>query len=198
MAMTNAQNYGNERTLSELLYYQMINRAVSSPGFISYMYDQGVPSSLLIRNQQNSQILPSVHVLIRPDRPVTTREQLMLISAFFGFSKSELGKLFGVARQSIYNWFNNSEVASEHSKKIKCLADIAFEVDPKPTQQIFHVYANEVIKGHYKSLFNYLLDDDIDKDTVIPLSRTIYEMSKERWKRIDAIPKAQSRNKDTL
>jgi hypothetical protein len=122
----------------------------------------------------------------------------MLISAFFGFSKSKLGIIFNVSRQSIYNWFNNAEVAGEHYDKIKRLADVAFEIDPKPSQQIFHIYANDAMEGYKKSLFDYLCDNDFDHDTIVKLSKTVYEMSKERWKRIDAMPKAQYSQNDLL
>jgi len=193
MAMTNSLNHEAENFFSELLIYQMLNRTISSPRTFFAFQNEAVALYPLFNSLQN---LSSAYVKKKTSKPITTMEQLMLISAFFGFSKSKLGELLGVTRQSIYNWFNNSEVDSEHSKKIKCLADIAFEVDPKPSQHIFHVYANEVIEGYEKSLFHYLRDDDINKDKVIALSRTIYEMSKERWKRIEAIPKAQYRLSD--
>jgi len=117
--------------------------------------------------------------------------QLMLISAFFGFSKSRLGELFGVIRQSIYNWFDNIEPDNEHYEKIQRLADVVLEVDPAPSQPIFHVYVNSIMEGYSKSFFDYLLEDEFNKDTVVRLSKTIYEMSKERWERIDATPKAK-------
>ena len=190
MAMTYAQNYGNEKYLSELLRYHMMKHAVSSPGFIS--------KYLFIQNWQNLQYLPSVHVKEKPNLLITIREQLMLISAFFGFSKSKLGIIFNVSRQSIYNWFNNAEVAGEHYDKIKRLAAVAFEIDPKPSQQIFHIYANDVMEGYNKSLFDYLCDNDFDYDTVVKLSKTVYEMSRERWKRIDVMSKAQYSQNDLL
>jgi hypothetical protein len=191
MAMTYAQNYGKEKFSSELLFLHMTKQAVSSPGIISYLYDKAVPSYLFIRNQSNLQFSPTVHVGKKSSSLITTREQLMLISSFFGFSKSKLGEIFGVTRQSVHNWFNNSEIANEHYKKIKRLTDVVCKVDPEPSQQIFHIYINDVINGYDKSLFDYLLDDDFDNGTVIELSKTLYEMSKERWKRIDVMPKAK-------
>jgi transcriptional regulator with XRE-family HTH domain len=183
MAMTNALNYGVEK-IPEIFLYQMIKQTVSSPGFIN----EAAHLSLLIRNQLalNSPLPSKKH-----NDFITTRERLMLISAFFGFSKSRLGEIFGVTRQSIYNWFDNIEPDIEHYEKIQRLADVVLEVDPAPSQSIFHVYLKDIIKGYSKSLFDYLLDDDFNKDTVIRLSKTLYEMSKERWKRIDAIPKAK-------
>jgi len=181
MAMTNALNYVVEKYISELFLYQMQKQTVSSPAFVNgliYLHDL---KEHLASVQPREKVAP----------PITTREQLMLISAFFGFSKSKLGLIFDVSRQAIYDWYNNVEPVQDHYEKIKRLADVAFEVDPKPSQQIFHVYANEVREGYERSLFDYLRDDDFDKDTVVRLSRTLYEMSKERWERIDAMPKAK-------
>ena len=179
--MTNALNYVVEKRISELFLYQMLKQTVSSPTSIHGLhYLNDLKESLV-----------SVRLKEEADYPITTRERLMLISAFFGFSKSKLGLIFDVSRQAIYDWFNDVEPVHEHYEKIKHLADVALEVDPKPSQQIFHVYANEVREGYEKSLFDYLLDDDFDKETVVKLSRTLYEMSKERWERIDAMPKAK-------
>jgi len=188
MAMTNAQNYGVEKIIPEMFLYQMIKQTVSSPRLITTLYHEAAHLSLLIRNQQALKSLP---IIKKPNNFITTREQLMLISAFFGFSKSRLGEIFGVTRQSIYNWFDNIEPDNEHYKKIHRLVDVVLEVDPAPSQPIFHVYANSIMEGYSKSLFDYLLDDDFNKDTVVRLSKTIYEMSKERWERIDATPKAK-------
>jgi len=186
--MTNALTYGVEKVIPEILFYQMIKQTVSSPGLIATLYNhEAAHLSSLIRNQQALNSLPSK----KPNNFITTREQLMLISAFFGFSKSRLGDILGVTRQSIYNWFDNSEPVNEHYQKIQRLADVVLEIDPAPSQPIFHVYVYDIMEGYSKSLFDYLLDNDFNKDTVVRLSRTIYEMSKERWERINAIPKAK-------
>jgi len=191
MAMTYAQNYGSEKNLSELLLYQFMKQAVSSPGLISNFYGEIVPFRLLIRDQQNLQLFPTIYIIKKRNNLITVREQLLLISAFFGFSKTKLAEIFGVTRQSVHNWFDNADVSNEHCEKIKRLADVVREVVPEPSQQIFHAYINDLIDGYNKSLLEYILADDFDKDIVVKLSKTIYEMSIERWKRIDAIPKAK-------
>ena len=179
--MTNTISYGLENRIPTLFLYQIVKQTVSSP--ISFYQ--------LVHNLFTPEQLSSVHVIKKSNNFITPREQLLLISAFFGFSKSKLGEIFGVSRQSIHSWFNNAEVASENYEKIKRLADIVIEVDPNPSQQIFHVYANDVIEGYNKSLFEYILDDDSERESVIKLAKTIYEMSRERWKRISAMPKAK-------
>ena len=178
MAMTSVLIYGVEKSPEPFLYQKNLQ-------------DEIAPSYPIYLNLQEAQYLPSAYAKKKPERPITSREQLMLISTFFGFPKSKLGEIFGVTRQSIYNWFDGAEPDNEHYKKIKRLADVAFKVEPQPSQPIFHIYTNEVINGYDKSLFDYLLDDDFDKNVVTRLSRTLYKMSKERWKRIDAMPKAK-------
>jgi len=185
--MTNALNYGAEKIIPEIFLYQMIKQTVSSPEVITSLYHEAAHLSPLIRNQQALNSLPYK----KPNNFITTREQLMLISAFFGFSKSKLGQIFGVTRQSIYNWLDNNKSDDDHYEKIQRLADVVLEVDPAPSQPLFHVYVNKIMEGYNKCLFDYLLDDEFNKNTVIRLSRTIYEMSKERWERIDSTPKAK-------
>jgi len=186
MAMTNAIKYGVEKFLSDDYLYQMFNQTVSSPEVITISFiEDHLP--LFIWNQKVLNSLPYK----KPNNIITTREQLMLISAFFGFSKSKLGKIFGVTRQSIYNWLDNNKSDDEHYEKIQRLADVVLEVDPAPSQPVFHVYVNSIIEGYSKSLLDYLLDSNFNKDTVVGLSKTIYEMSKERWKRIDSTPRAK-------
>jgi len=178
MAMTSTLIYGVKESPEPFLYQKDLQ-------------DENILSYPIYLNLQEVQYLPLAYARKKPRYPITAREQLMLIAAFFGFSKLKLGEILGVTRQSIYNWFDDAEPVNEHYEKIKRLADVAFEVDPQPSQPIFHVYADEVIKGYAMSLFDYLLDDGFDKDTVLRLSRTLYEMSKERWERIDAMPKAK-------
>ena len=178
MEMTNAYPNRKINIIPEFFFYQIQQQTVSSPLCIPNWSGNGLLLSSFINKKQL-------------DRPVTTQEQLMLISAFFGFSKSKLGEIFGVTRQSIYNWFNNTEPVNEHYTKIKHLSDVAFEIDPEPTQQLFHVYVKDVISGFDKSLFDYLLEENFDHHAVVKLAKTIYEMSKARWKRIDAIPDAK-------
>jgi DNA-binding XRE family transcriptional regulator len=188
MAITYTKNNSNGINLSYLFFYQFLKQAVSSPGFLTKLYDETTHSSSHCPNQETSY---SLQLTKKPNSFITTQEQLMLITAFFGFSKSKLAEIFGVTRQSIYNWFNDDEPVNEHWKKIKRLADVVSEVTIEPSQPIFHIYANEIMEGYAKSLFNYLLDDNFDKETVVRLSKTIYEMSKERWERIDAISRAK-------
>ena len=179
--MTNAINYRMERRIPEIFLYQIARQYVSSPIFIHQ----------LVHDLFTPEHLASIHITKKPISVLTPREQLLLISTFFNFPKSKLGKIFDVTRQSIYDWFDNKNISSENYQKIKRLSDVVLEVDPEPSQQIFHIYANEVLEGYDKSLFEYLLDDDFDKNKIVELSKTIYEMSKERWRRIDKIPEAK-------
>ena len=186
MAMMDAGNHGVLSQFPEAFFFQLIKQTFSGPILINQH----------VNNLYPHEYLSSVRIMKKAETPLTTREQLMLITAFFGFSKLKLSEVFNVSRQSIHNWYNNSEVANEHYDKIKRLADIVFEIDPKPTQQIFHVYINDIIEGYSKSLFDYILDDNFKKETVLNLSKTLYEMSKKRWKRIDSTPKAKYNLKD--
>jgi len=158
---------------------------------------KNIPYKPLPKKPHTSDLLQSKSITSKrkPPYPTNTQEQLTLITAFFGFSKTMLGEIFGVSRQCIYNWFNNNDINEKYCEKIKGLADIVFDIDPEPSQQIFHVYINDIIEGYDKSLFDYLCDDDFDKNIVLKLSRTLYELSKERWKRIDTIPKAKHRER---
>jgi len=202
MEMTNAFNKSVMNYFNNYLLYQMLSRNASGYGHISNSSNETLLLYKAEYGKQNAQfpLTEDAGVGLNKDlskyrrdesskHPVTVSEQLKLITALYGFSKSELGKIFGVTRQSIYNWYNNDEPDPKHLKKIKCLADMVFNVDPQPSQEIFHVYANETIEGYDKSLFNYLLDDVLEKEKIEKLSSILYEMSKERWRRIDAMPK---------
>jgi len=173
MAMTSLYAYGSKNRTSELFFFQLLKQTASSTWTVPNLQDIWYLQPHLCEE--------------KPSPPLTTREQLMLISSFFGFSKSKLGEIFGVSRQSIYNWFDNANIDTQHYEKISRLAEVAYEVDPKPSQNIFHIYINNIIEGYEKSLFDYILENDFDKNTVVKLSKKIYEMSKERWKRIDVI-----------
>jgi len=190
MAMTNALCNGTDELFNPFMSLLILKNTVSSPIRLKDLHVKISRSNLPSPPGQDIWYIISDPVIAKPKLP-NTKDQLMLISAFFGFPKSKLGEIFHVTRQSIYNWFDNAEISSENYQKIKRLADVVLEVDPEPSQQIFHIYADEVIEGYDKSLFEYLLDDNFDKYAVVELSKTIYALSKERWQRIDAMPKAK-------
>jgi len=202
MEMTNAFNKSVMNYFKNILLYQMLSRNASGYGHISNSSNETLLLYKAEYRKQNAQSpltedagvgrnkdLSEYRRDEPPKYPVAIPEQLKLITSFYGFSKSKLGEIFGVTRQSIYNWFNNEEPDFKHYKKIKCLTGIVFNIDPIPSQEIFHVYIYDVIEGYDKSLFNYLLDDVIEKEKIEKLSSILYEMSKERWRRIDAMPK---------
>ena len=191
MAMTNALNSGTDELFNPFMSPLIVKNIVSSPIFLPNLYVKISRSNISSSSGQFIWFIIPDRVIEKPKFPNTPRDQLKLISAFFNFPKAKLGDIFGVTRQSIYDWFDNKNISSENYQKIKRLADVVFEVDPEPSQQVFHIYANEVLEGYEKSLFEYLIDDDFDKNKIVELSKTIYGMSKDRWQRIDSTPKAK-------
>jgi transcriptional regulator with XRE-family HTH domain len=164
MGMTNAQIYGSGRAFLEFMLYQMLN--------------QTIPTTSLVFEQKKT-------------IPILPRDQLLLISAFFGFSNTELSRVCGVSRPTVYAWIDGTEPKRENLNKIKYLAQIAFDIAPEPACPLFHHYSEGPIRGYEKSLVDYLIEDTQDREFILQLAAAIYRMSKERRERIEAIPKAK-------
>jgi transcriptional regulator with XRE-family HTH domain len=173
MAMTNAQAYGSGKALPEFIFYQMLRQTISTTGLVLE------PSPEPPVSEQKKTI------------PILPRDQLLLIIGFFGFSNTEISRICGVSRPTVYAWIDGKEPKTENLNKIKNLAQIAFDIAPEPACPLFHHYSEEPIQGYEKSLVDYLIEDTQDRDFIVRLASTIYQMSKERRERIAAIPKAK-------
>ncbi|GHV10284.1 hypothetical protein FACS189485_23310 [Spirochaetia bacterium] len=129
---------------------------------------------------------------------MTAKEQLDLIYSFFGFSCTDLSKILHVSRPAIYAWIDATEPKIENAERIKYLAQLAFDIAPEPYCPMFYIFVNRPVEHNEKSLLEYLIDDNQSREFISALAKTVYQMSVERRKRIEDVPKAKHGSKSGI
>lgn len=79
----------------------------------------------LQRGAHQSQHMMSVNSITEVERVRTPSENLSRIREVLKPAVSDLATVFGVSRQSIYNWLNGDPVADDNAKKLEDLAHAA-------------------------------------------------------------------------
>lgn len=77
----------------------------------------------LQRSLSPNQIIASSVVEVEPER--SPRENLARIREVLAPAVSDLAVIFGVTRQSVYNWANGEPIADENAEKLRDLAQAA-------------------------------------------------------------------------
>lgn len=79
----------------------------------------------LQRGVQQAQHMGAVAAITEVDRVRTPSENLSRIREVLKPAVSDLAMVFGVSRQSVYNWLNGDPVADDNAKKLEDLAHAA-------------------------------------------------------------------------
>lgn len=117
-------------------------------------------------------------------------EQVRLILAFYGFTKTQLAQIIGISRPALYAWLDGtSEPESANHDKLSCMAQLAHDVDAEPAFPLFHGYITRPIPGYDKSLIDYMTGTLTDRVLLSRLIKKIADMTVERRDRLQAMPK---------
>jgi hypothetical protein len=179
--------YSSPSLISRFAIYptQEQNYSGSTFWFLNDLFKSSAPA-------QRPQIQQSAAIIEKEKLfPVSAKEQLDLIYSFFGFSCTDLSKILHVSRPTIYAWIDETEPKIENAEKLRYLAQIAFDIAPEPFCPMFYIFVNRPVEHNEKSLLEYLTDDTQPREFIVALASTIYQMSVDRRKRIEDIPKAK-------
>ncbi len=134
------------------------------------------------------------YIIIVRNEPVyftlSPPEQVRLILAFYGFTKTQLAQIIGISRPALYAWLDGtSEPESANHDKLAALAQLAHDVGAEQSITLFHGYVTRPIPGYEKSLIDYMTGALADGDFLARLIKKIVAMTVERRDRLQAIPK---------
>jgi hypothetical protein len=96
-----------------------------------------------------------------------------------------------VSRPAVYAWLEGTEPEKEKQKKIKKMAQIAFDIDDNPGYPLFHEFINKPVLNHEKSLIDILSDKKKMAPSFPELVRDIHRLTKERRERMESLPKPE-------
>ena len=97
---------------------------------------------------------------------MSTAEQIALLVHTLGFNKSQLGKVFRVSRQSIYDWLKGANVKENNLRRLTELAGLVQEMAPGKQRPLYHRFTTSPIKEGEPSLLDLLLAEQWDQDRI--------------------------------
>lgn len=110
----------------------------------------------------------SSNILIR-----SVSEQIAFIRSYLSLNISEASRIFGVQRPSIYAWISGESSPSDaNQKRINLLYDLALNWKNKNNSPIGELRRLPLASN--KSITDLLLQEDIDKDSILALFSDLY------------------------
>ncbi len=111
-----------------------------------------------------------------PER--TSVENLERIRKVFAPAVSDLAKCFSVSRQTIYNWLNGEQAASDHAERLRDLALAADMFNESGQVVNGPILKRKFLNG--KNMFEVILDGGSAKDAALLLLQIVRRETSQR------------------
>ena len=109
-----------------------------------------------------------------------TTHQISLVVHTLGFTKRQLGDVFGVSRQAIYNWLKGIGIADAHARKLLLLASLLADITRDTQLPLYHRFTTQPLAPGQPSIYELLCTDPWDTDKISALLRRARELTTER------------------
>jgi hypothetical protein len=122
---------------------------------------------------------------VQAPEPAPYAELMQMVKTGFGRTMTRLPEVFGVSRQTLYNWLNGETPKAEHQEKLRQLAAAArifSALGLKPTSLTLD---RKITQG--KSLLQLLSEGADGRDTAKKLVRVVQRGNKARAKLDDLL-----------
>jgi DNA-binding XRE family transcriptional regulator len=119
--------------------------------------------------------------------------QVRSVLEYFGLSKSDLAKILGITRPTLYAWLDGHiEPKSENTRRLVALASIVEGTSEFKGQALFHAYVERPMSGFPVALIEALAAPTLDAALIRTMVARIRAMTTERNARIGTdIPKVK-------
>jgi transcriptional regulator with XRE-family HTH domain len=116
---------------------------------------------------------------------LSVQVQVRLVLGKLGLSKSDLAKILGVTRPTLYAWLDGRiEPKSENASRLAAIASIVNEDAGLKDQPLFHAYIERRISGYSLSLLEALSEPSLDTSLIKGMIAKIRMMTSDRNNRI--------------
>jgi DNA-binding transcriptional regulator YiaG len=123
-------------------------------------------------------------VAVSPAEPAV-HAQVRSVLQYFGLSKSDLAKLLGITRPTLYAWLDGHiEPKSENTRRLVALASLVERSPGSQEQALFHAYLERPISGFPLALIEALAAPTLDTALIRAMVTKIRIMTTERNVRI--------------
>lgn len=119
------------------------------------------------------------------DAATPLREQISYVSRFLGLGKSQLARLFGVSRQTIYDWISgSSEPSGENARNLTILARALSGANGVARRPLYHRFVTERTEPDEASVVELLEETPWSEDRLTFALARARRLTDERDRRL--------------
>lgn len=125
-------------------------------------------------------------------------EHASLVSTVLGLGKSDIARILGVSRPTLYSWIKGSSEPKEnnHPERLRTLGELTLACCTETKRPLYHRFVEEPLPGETDSILNLLLAEQWDLDRLQQLLTEARRLTAERDQRLGhAIPVKTSRSR---
>ncbi len=114
---------------------------------------------------------------------ISPNEQIRLAVHILSFTKRQLGELFGVSRQAIYDWLKGEVISNKNASRLAELAGMLGAITTVTRRPLYRRYTTEPITAEDPSILDLLREEEWDTGRILNLLRKAREMTTSRVER---------------
>jgi len=113
-------------------------------------------------------------------------EHASLVSSALGLGKSDVARILGISRPTLYSWIkgNSEPRESDHPERLRKLGELTAEICKESKRPLYHRFVEEPLPNQPVSIFNLLLADDWDIAELRKLFAEARRLTSERDQRL--------------
>ncbi len=113
-------------------------------------------------------------------------EHASLVSTALGLGKSDVARIFGVSRPTLYSWIKGTSEpkGSDYSDRLRTLGELTSEICKEMSRPLYHRFVEEPLPAQTTSIFKLLQAEQWDKLQLRQLLAEARRLTSERDQRL--------------
>lgn len=127
---------------------------------------------------------------LKPGRPSSTivvplQEHAFRVSAVMGLSKSQIAKILGVSRTTLYDWIKGKmEPHGRNAERLTILGNLAAQIRETTERSLYHGFVEKPLPGEADTILSILERDEWDEARLVELFKRASQLTEERSRRV--------------
>jgi len=113
-------------------------------------------------------------------------EYASLVSSALGLGKSDIARILGISRPTLYSWIKGDSEPREndHPERLRILGELTSEICKESKRPLYHRFIEETLPHQTASILNLLLAERWDLDKLRELLSEARQLTSERDQRL--------------
>lgn len=113
-------------------------------------------------------------------------EYASLVSSALGLGKSDVARILGISRPTLYSWIKGTSEPreSDHPERLRKLGELTAEICRESKRPLYHRFVEEPLPNETTSIFNLLLAEQWDSTQLRQLLAEARRLTSERDQRL--------------